>query len=171
VVPAIKPAAEQSQTKAIAVLGTPGTVKRRYVDKLISDFASDCQVVLHGSTELVEFAEQKLSGIRPDQSLLKAAIAPIFESRTATAIDTIILACTHFPLLRKELYEAAPRDLKWIDSGNAIARRTQSILQTSRQSESPSYPQTAFLIARGDNPNRIDVFKSYGFSKTVTLMT
>jgi len=171
VVPAIKPAAEQSQTKAIAVLGTPGTVKRRYVDKLISDFASDCQVVLHGSTELVEFAEQKLSGIRPDQSLLKAAIAPIFESRTGTAVDTIILACTHFPLLRKELYEAAPRDLKWIDSGNAIARRTQSILQTSRQSESPSYPQTAFLIARGDNPNRIDVFKSYGFSKTVTLMT
>ena len=67
VVPAIKPAAHMSKAKAFAVLGTPGTVRRKYVGKLIRDFASDCQVVLHGSTGLVELAEQKIirAGVKP----------------------------------------------------------------------------------------------------------
>jgi len=57
VVPAIKPAAAKSRTKTIAVLGTPGTVQRRYVDELIDDFAGDCRVILQGSVNLVDIAE------------------------------------------------------------------------------------------------------------------
>ena len=58
VVPAIKPAAETSRMGTIGVLGTPGTIRRRYVNDLILDFASDCEVVLQGSTRLVEQAER-----------------------------------------------------------------------------------------------------------------
>ena len=54
VVPAIKPAAQISKTKTIAVLGTPGTVRRKYVDSLINDFASECHVILKGSVNLVD---------------------------------------------------------------------------------------------------------------------
>ena len=53
VVPAVKPAAHSSTSKVIGVLGTPGTVKRDYVDDLIANFARDCDVILHGSTELL----------------------------------------------------------------------------------------------------------------------
>lgn len=62
VVPAIKPAAQISKTKTIAVLGTPGTVQRQYVDGLIQDFASDCHVILKGSVNLVDMAEKKTLG-------------------------------------------------------------------------------------------------------------
>src|SRR5688500_4691877 len=55
-VPAIKPAAAASRTRAIGVLGTPGTVVQPYVDRLAADFAADCTVIRHGSAELVELA-------------------------------------------------------------------------------------------------------------------
>lgn len=170
VVPAIKPAAEHSMSKTIAVLGTPGTVRRRYVDKLISDFADDCEVILHGSTELVELAEQKLAGKDVDRPAVNAAIAPIFAGSHGKLVDTIVLACTHFPLLRVELAEAAPRKLKWIDSGHAIARRTQSILQKRDFTEHPMHPETAFLIGGIDNADRSDMLESYGFARTVSLI-
>ena len=171
VVPAIKPAAEQSKSKTIAVLGTPGTVKRRYVDKLIADFASDCEVILHGSTELVSLAEQKLGGELVNAAQVTSEIAPLFAGPHGQALDTVILACTHFPLLRDELSAGAPRELKWIDSGSAIARRTQTILQGKDMRARPAYPETAFLVGGEDNAVRSDMFKTYGFGKTVTLVT
>jgi len=62
VVPAIKPAAAVTRTGTLAVLGTPGTVAREYVDDLITEFASKKNVLLQGSVNLVDMAEDKLAG-------------------------------------------------------------------------------------------------------------
>jgi glutamate racemase len=120
VVPAIKPAAAVSHTKTIALLATPGTVNRDYTHTLINEFASDCTIVSVGSSELVELAERKLRGETITQTQLAPIVAPILEN---TAVDTIVLACTHFPLLKKELQQALPHISNWVDSGEAIARR------------------------------------------------
>ena len=142
VVPAIKPAALKSQSKHIAVLGTPGTVKRPYVDDLITQFAAQCQVILQGSVALVAQAEAKLAGHTVDHEIIKAELAPIFavqsggqsekrnKAEKPSKIDAIVLACTHFPLLLNELRALAPYDLYWIDSGAAIAKRVETVLQT-----------------------------------------
>ena len=61
-VPAIKPAAARSKTRAIGVLGTAATIVQPYVDRLAAEFAADCLVLRHGSHELVELAEAKLRG-------------------------------------------------------------------------------------------------------------
>ena len=65
-VPAIKPAALLSKTRAIGVLGTDATIVQPYVDRLAAEFAADCIVVRHGSAELVELAEAKLRGEATD---------------------------------------------------------------------------------------------------------
>lgn len=125
VVPAIKPAAQLSHTKVIGLLGTPGTVRRQYTQQLIADFAPDCTVIPLGSAALVEIAERALRGTPPDPGELRDLLAPLF---TVAALDTVVLACTHFPLLATALATAAPRPLRWIDSGDAIARRVASLL-------------------------------------------
>ena len=142
VVPAIKPAALKSQSKHIAVLGTPGTVKRPYVDDLITQFAAQCQVILQGSVALVAQAEAKLAGHAVDHEIIKTELAPIFAAQSGgqsekhskaekpSKIDAIVLACTHFPLLLDELRALAPYDLCWIDSGAAIAKRVETVLQS-----------------------------------------
>jgi len=126
VVPAIKPAAAGSRTKTIGVLGTPGTVKRQYVDKLIDDFASDCRVILQGSVNLVDQAEAKLSGLPVKMSVIKNELAPMFASKHGMHVDAVVLACTHFPLLRDELKASVTQSVQWIDSGAAIAKRVET---------------------------------------------
>lgn len=125
VVPAIKPAAEQSQSGVIGLLGTPGTVTRAYTDQLIEEFAQDCEILKVGSSELVGLAEAALRGTTPDNNTLKQIMAPFFQHPD---LDTIVLACTHFPLLRDALEHNANRQVLWIDSGEAVARRLESLL-------------------------------------------
>jgi glutamate racemase len=127
-VPAIKPAAEQSKTRVIGVLGTSATVRQPYVDRLSTEFAADCTVLRHGSARLVELAEAKLAG----HPVTAADVAPELEGLLAQPggdrLDTVVLACTHFPLLREELAAAAPRPLNFVDGAAGIARRVAHLL-------------------------------------------
>ena len=121
-VPAIKPAAETSRTRVIGVLGTEATVRQPYVDDLAARFAADCTIIRHGSPELVELAEAKLGGEEIDVDAVRVAAQPMFEAANGEKIDTIVLACTHFPLLEDELRAAFP-DVSHVDGGAGIARR------------------------------------------------
>lgn len=147
VVPAIKPAAQLTESKVIGLLATPGTVARDYTTQLIREFAADCQIVPVGSSELVHLAEQKLRGQNIDLDHLKTIVAPLFEE---PELDTIVLACTHFPLLSQELHAVASRQVHWVDSGNAIARRVKSLLPGQPlQQQAPS--KSLALFARHDD--------------------
>ena len=170
VVPAIKPAAAASRTKTIAVLGTPGTVERRYVDDLIQDFASDCQVVLQGSVNLVDIAEKKLAGEPVNLDWIKTELAPMFAGRRGADIDAVVLACTHFPLLRDELKASVTQSVQWIDSGGAIARRVETVLKKLTLLPAPKGPNTALLVGPETAPARIQTFKDFGFERVAALM-
>jgi glutamate racemase len=122
VVPAIKPAAQISQTKTIGLLATVGTINRDYTHTLIEEFASDCQVISIGSNELVTLAEHKLRDENPSFENLPKILRPFKDTE---GLDTIVLACTHFPLLTDELQNMLPEVENWIDSGKAIARRVE----------------------------------------------
>jgi glutamate racemase len=121
-VPAIKPAAEVSKTRVIGVLGTEATVRQPYVDDLAAKFASDCTLIRYGSPELVELAEAKLAGETVNMGQVRAAAQPMFDASAGDRIDTIVLACTHFPLLEDELRAAFP-NVTYVHGGPGIARR------------------------------------------------
>lgn len=121
-VPAIKPAAETSKSRVIGVLGTEATVRQPYVDDLAARFAADCTIIRHGSPELVELAEAKLTGDQISLTAVRAATEPMFAATNGERIDTVVLACTHFPLLVDELRQAFP-DVTYVHGGPGIARR------------------------------------------------
>ena len=127
-VPAIRPAAALSRTRVIAVLGTEATVRQPYVDDLAARFADDCTVVRHGSPELVALAEAKLAGETIEPAAIAAAVAPMLAHPRGRDIDTIVLACTHFPLLSEELAAALP-GMTFVDGGHGIARRIAHLTQ------------------------------------------
>ena len=130
-VPAIKPAAEATKSGLVSVLATPGTVKRDYTKALIRDFANGCEVTLVGCTALAGIAEAKLSGGKVDADALAAEIAPAFVEKGDKRTDTIVLGCTHYPLLLDELAEVAPWKVDFIDPAPAIARRVRQVLPES----------------------------------------
>ena len=130
-VPAIKPACAQSKTRRVSVLGTKGTVKREYTHALIRDFAQGCEVTLVGSPELASLAEAALSGHPISDGDILAELVPCFvgDAEDATSrTDTVVLACTHYPLLLDRLRELAPWPVDWIDPAPAIARRVSDLL-------------------------------------------
>jgi glutamate racemase len=130
-VPAIKPACAQSKSRRVSVLGTKGTVKREYTKKLIEDFAQGCEVTLVGSAELAPLAEAALRGHEVSDRDIFAEIAPCFVGAAAdpsARTDTIVLACTHYPLLLDHLVRLAPWPVDWIDPAPAIARRVSDLL-------------------------------------------
>ncbi len=132
VVPAIKPASKLTQTGVIGVLATEATVKRQYTQDLIQDFAADHDVHLHGSDALVNEAEKKVLGQALDLNVIFNELDQLFERSSDGLIDTVVLACTHFPLLKDEFAQwskANDRDMTWVDSGRAIANRVVSQLQ------------------------------------------
>jgi glutamate racemase len=126
-VPAIKPACAGSTTRRVSVLGTEATVAREYTRALIRDYAGDCEVTLVGSKNLAAYAEAELAGSPPPDSAVAAEIAPCFRENGART-DTVVLACTHYPLILERLHRLAPWPVSFIDPAPAIARRVVSLL-------------------------------------------
>jgi glutamate racemase len=136
-VPAIKPAAERSRSRAIGVLGTEATVRQPYVDRLSAEFASDCLVLRHGSADLVDLAEAKLRGQEAGPGQYRAVLSGLLDQPGGDRLDTIVLACTHFPLVEAELAAAAPRPLAFVDGKEGIARRTAWLLRDRSWPDEP----------------------------------
>jgi glutamate racemase len=143
-VPAIKPAAERSKSRVIGVLGTRATVRQPYVDRLTSEFAADCTVIRHGSADLVELAEAKLRGEPTDHAAYGEIMDGLLSQPDGDRIDTVVLACTHFPLVEQELAEAAPRPLAFVDGKEGIARRTAWLLRDRNWPDAPGEGRALF---------------------------
>ena len=141
-VPAIKPAAALSRTRAIGVLGTEATVRQPYVDDLAARFAADCTVLRHGSARLVELAEAALAGVSPSRNAVAAELDGLFGQPDGDRIDVVVNACTHFPLLEAAMTQVAPH-VRFIDGGPGIARR---IAHLTHAQEWPAAPPPARLV-------------------------
>lgn len=144
VVPAVKPAAAATHTGHIAVLATSATVNRDYTKGLVREFAGGRTVILHDAQELVAAAENYiLQGTAPDHAVAET-FTRLYASPESTRIDTIVLACTHFPLIRGAIERQLVRhpSAQLLDSGEAIARRVDSLLPPTP----PDSPQGSISI-------------------------
>lgn len=164
-VPAVKPAALLSKTKVIGLLATEATVRRPYTEKLIRDFASDCEFVKVGSRKLVELAEAKLRGEKVSLSEIEDELAPFFQNEK---VDTIILACTHFDHLREEFEKLAPRSIHWLSSAGAVALRTKALADDLHLGEETRCQNC--LISTKFTHFEKNLLTQYGFSSYETLL-
>ncbi|WP_181707524.1 glutamate racemase [Chthonobacter rhizosphaerae] len=128
-VPAVKPAAASSRTRRVSVLATPGTVKRDYTRDLIREHGQDCRFALVGSSLLATLVERQLAGEDVPDAAYAAEIAPCFVDDGGARTDTVVLACTHFPLVLDRLRAVAPWAVDWIDPAPAIARRVTTVTE------------------------------------------
>jgi glutamate racemase len=163
-VPAIKPACAQSQTQRIAVLGTQATVTREYTRALIREFAGRCEVALVGSSRLAAFAEAELAGTPVADAEIAAEIAACFVDKDGKRTDTVVLACTHYPLLTARFKANAPWPVEWLDPAPAIARRVADLLHDRPPAATPPpLPEIAFTSGQKPSPKRAATLAGYGF--------
>ncbi|MBD2842097.1 glutamate racemase [Erythrobacter rubeus] len=128
-VPAIKPAAMMTRSGVIGLLGTAATVRQPYVDRLEAEFAADKLLIRAAAPGLVEMAEAKSAGATIDITAVRQEVAGLLKSERGKEIDTVVLACTHFPLLEQELSEVFGPGVNFIHGAQGIARRIAALTQ------------------------------------------
>lgn len=162
-VPAIKVAAEHSVTKRFTLLATPNTAQGQYVNDLIAQFAKQCVVDCYGAPNLALYAEKLLLGESLPQDALRNEVARCFHNDARGKTDMVILGCTHYPLIVKELEAVAPWPVGWVDPSPAIARRALS----------QTVPQAGEMVAcvtkQDDIAHYEAIFASEGFARTELL--
>jgi glutamate racemase len=121
--PAIKPAAVNTQTGAIGILATKGTLSSELFAKTVSGF-KDVNIIEQVGFNLVKLIEDGKLGSPEIKTLLQTYLQPMIEAN----IDYLVLGCSHYPYLIPQIREILPENVKIIDSGEAVARQTQKVL-------------------------------------------
>jgi len=145
-VPAIKPAAACTQTGVIGLLGTAATIRQAYVDRLEAEFAQGKTLLRHAAPELVGAAEAHLRGEAVDPAVYARAAEGLRAQPGGERIDTVVLACTHVPLVTDKLAEAFGPGVRFVDGAAGIARRIAHL--TQGQPFARREPDLALFTAR-----------------------
>ena len=125
-VPALKPAVLNSQSKTVAVLATPATFRGQLIKDVMQRFAIPAQVQVLNVTnlELVPFVEEGAQMSEACLSSLQQSLQPVVDQ----GADYLVLGCTHYPFLKPAIESIFGQKLTLIDSGIAVARQTSRIL-------------------------------------------
>ena len=165
VVPAIKPAAVKSKSKIIGLVATPGTIRRAYTNDLIEKFAKDCKVLKIGTTDLVRLCERKMAGKAVTLTEVADVFGPWLMLKPDERPDSIVLGCTHFPLVKDEIGSLFPKAVL-VDSGEAIGRRVRSLISLNQALSYEEINDGNHAFFTGDLVNHFgyeNAFKRLGF--------
>lgn len=126
--PAIKPAALRTITKRIGILATRGTLSSALFHNTSKTFTKDIEVIEIVGEGLVKLIEEGSINSDEIRSLLKSYLQPMI----AANIDYLVLGCSHYPYLIPEIKKILPANVTIIDSGEAVAKQTKSVLEVNR---------------------------------------
>jgi glutamate racemase len=144
--PAVKPAAETTQSKVVGVLATTATFQGKLFASVVERFANNVTVLeqtLPGMVERIELGD--LDGPKT-REILAQGVLPLLEQ----GADTLVLACTHYPFIIPLLSEVAGPDVKVIDPSPAIARQTGRVLSQRDLTASPGKRGQLIYYTTGD---------------------
>ncbi len=121
--PAIKPAANNSKTQTIGILATKGTLNSELFNKTTEMF-QDTKIIEQVGYGLVQLIENGQINSPEMSQLLQSYLKPMIEAN----IDYLVLGCSHYPYLIPQIKKIIPPHIQIIDSGEAVAKQTQKIL-------------------------------------------
>ncbi|TLP78789.1 glutamate racemase [Maribacter sp. ACAM166] len=163
--PAIKPAAINSQSKIVGVLATKGTLSSSLFHSTTKNHAEGITILEQRGTGLVEIIEK--GKLQSDElyRLLEAYIKPMLEK----GMDYLVLGCTHYPYLIPILKKILPADIKIIDSGQAVARQTKTVLKKFDLLTTSTELGTYQFYSNGDEKVLFNILQSNKLNLTVSF--
>jgi len=163
-VPAIKPAATMTRTGVIGLLGTAATIRQSYVDRLEAEFGNGHRLLRHAEPGLVAAAEARMRGEPVDAAVFTRVAEGLRSQPGGESIDTVVLACTHFPLVERELQAAFGPNVDFVHGAEGIARRIAFL--TQGQEFVREVPD--FAVFTGQSPD-LAALAPFGLERSLTL--
>lgn len=122
-VPPIRWAGRVSKTRTIGLLATSATAKRPYIHHLHQEFASDCQLLIHGGRALADLAEKAFYGEILPLLEVKKEVNALLTQKDGNKIDVIGLGCTHYTFLMPYFQQLHETAITWLDPAPAVAQQ------------------------------------------------
>lgn len=168
-VPAIKVAASVTRNKVIGLLATKATVENPYIQKLKSEFASDCTLVLREDSELIDFIEKKSFTATSEEC--DKACQPAMDFFLEQGCDAVILGCTHFLNLSENFKRISQGKAAIVDSRDGVVKQALKVAPVElsvgecnkSQIASPS-PLVFTSLNEGDMAEYSEVCKRYNLA-------
>lgn len=162
--PAVKPAAESTQSGVVGVLATPATFQGELYASVVERFANDVSVLQHTCPGLVSQIEMGNLETVDTRAILEEALFPMIDQ----GIDTVVLGCTHYPFVIPLIQEIVGKAIRVIDPAPAIARQVERVLDMhALRDESASKGHIAYLTT--GNPDRMQFFVKEMSGETVLV--
>ncbi|UDG80570.1 Glutamate racemase [Candidatus Hartigia pinicola] len=168
IVPVIQSAIKLTKNGVVGLLATKATVNRKYTNELIKRFSMNCKILSLGSSDLVQLAERKLYG----ETISLREIAQAVKSwlKMLEPPDTIILGCTHFPLLIEELKTVLPHNTKFVDSGMKTAKKVINLIDNQKDIILTNKKNFAYCLTMKQNMQNLHpALSAEGFSSLKKL--
>ena len=127
-VPPVRWAGRVSKTRVFGLLSTRGTARRPYLRSLRDDYASDCEMIVHGARMLADLAEKAFLGHTIDDRLVAEELRHLFDAPNGDRIDTIGLGCTHYTFLAETFLRLGPSGISWLDPALPVAQQVRRLL-------------------------------------------
>lgn len=157
--PAVKKAVEISKGK-IGIIGTPGTIRSRLYEKAIKKLMKKAKVYSCACPLFVPLAEEGLHKHRVTKLVAKDYLDEMIKAK----IDTLILGCTHYPLLTAAIHETMG-NVNLVDGGEPVALELKKMLEKENLLSSNSKPTLQFYVT--DAPERVYKVASSFFGKNL----
>jgi glutamate racemase len=133
--PAVKPAAEHTQTGRVGILATPATFQGALYSSVVERFANGVKLLQNTCPGLVQQIEQGNLEGEETRRILEEALLPMLERN----IDTVVLGCTHYPFVIPLIQRIVGDDVRVIDPAPAVAKQVRRVLEArGMRSESGS---------------------------------
>lgn len=146
--PVVKVAVRKTKNKRIGVIGTQGTIESKAYDKEIKKLDDTIEVVSVGCPLFVPLAEEGLSEHQATKLVAEDYLDEIVEA----SVDTLVLGCTHYPMLLEAISETVGPDVSLVDSAKPTAHQLRRLLKEKNllSNTSPTYE---FFVT--DAPQRV----------------
>ena len=121
--PAVRRAVRENPGGKILVLGTTATIRGRRLQKQLGELEGQAEISLYAATGIVPFVEGQHADRMQFEQYLREAMEPFSEDT-----DCVVLGCTHFPFVRKELQECFKKEILFYDAAVQVAEETEALL-------------------------------------------
>jgi glutamate racemase len=165
-VPAVKPAVEQTRSGVVGVLATPATIEGELLDEVVIRWAGAAEVVRQACPGLVEQIEAGALEAPATLELLRRYLRPLL----AAGADTIVLGCTHYPFLIRQIQQIAGPGVAIVDAAPAVARQAARVLhERGLAGASPSRAGNIVYATTGDSASFARLLRQLGLPEGVVV--
>lgn len=142
--PGARAAVSATQTNRVGVIGTAGTIKSRAYEKEIQRLLPEAQITAQACALFVPLVEEGWIDTEPTRAIARNYLAPLVSAQ----VDTLVLGCTHYPLMKTVIGNVVGREVRLIDSAHETAREAAQILRVSLlENKTPNEARYRFIAS------------------------